>query len=731
MKNKSSNLIFRFLILPITALFLFESKAQNLVELKTDKTESYIGKYLETLTDETDLLTFKEALVSNRFNPSKSEVPNLGISPYPSWIRFNLINRSYNKEFIIRLALATIDYVDYYAIYEDGHIDSVKTGDCRPFANREFERPDFIFKLNLVKNQKVKILFKISGGEQLQAPIFIGEQTLLLKSLANEDTLMGIYLGVIIVMILYNMFIFFSTKDKNYLFYVIYILIVGVTQLNFNGYAYKFLWPNSIYISSIAVYILSSLVAISAMEFMKRFLSTKERHYKLHRYFILFYIIYYVAIVLALFKKFNLSYQIIQVNAMLASSFMIYVAAKISKPGYRPATFFLIAWSTFLVGVSVFVFKDKGVLPYNVFTCYTMQLGSAIEVILLSFALADRINILKKEKEDSQAATLKALEKNKELITTQNKNLEEKVQERTRELKATNKNLHVTLTNLKDAQTQLVNAEKMASLGQLTAGIAHEINNPINFVSSNVKPLKLDIAEILQIIKKYESITPQDVLEDKLKEIEAFKKHVDFNYVVEEIGKLLIGIEDGAKRTAEIIAGLKNFARLDESETKNADVNEGIRSTLILLKSSIPDTIKVELALGDIPIIECLPGKLNQVFMNLLSNALHALAQKKSVGDKKITISTYLLGENIFISFEDTGIGMTPEVKAKIFEPFFTTKDVGEGTGLGMSIVFKIMESHNAKIDIDTELGRGTKITLILNKTIKKNQEVTLRKEIE
>ena len=352
------------------------------------------------------------------------------------------------------------------------------------------------------------------------------------------------------------------------------------------------------------------------------------------------------------------------------------------------------------------------------FTFYTMPLGSAAEVILLSLALADRINVLKKEKEESQAQALLISQQNQKLITEQNIILEQKVHERTIELKVTNDELNVTLTYLKDTQTQLVNAEKMASLGQLTAGIAHEINNPINFVSANLRPLKTGIDEVLEVVAKYEGITSDSVLIDKLKEIAAFKKEIDLDYLKIEIEKLLAGIEDGAKRTSEIVSGLKNFSRLDESDIKEASINEGIESTLILLRSSFSKQIEIVTNLEKVPNIECYPGKLNQVFLNILSNALYAINKKGSSTNNKLIISTFEKEGQIYATFEDSGIGMTPDVKGKIFEPFFTTKNVGEGTGLGMSIVFKIIESHHAHLEVESELGKGTKITIILNKKL-------------
>jgi hypothetical protein len=182
----------------------------------------------------------------------------------------------------------------------------------------------------------------------------------------------------------------------------------------------------------------------------------------------------------------------------------------------------------------------------------------------------------------------------------------------------------------------------------------------------------------------------------------------------------LAGIEDGAKRTAEIVKGLKNFSHLDESDIKMADINKGIESTLVLLRSSIPDFISIEIDLGDIPMIECYPGKLNQVFMNILNNAVQAIENDKSEKQHKLSVSTFESENKIHIRITDTGIGMTEMVKDKIFEPFFTTKDVGEGTGLGMSIVFGIIENRHGQIKIDSEPGKGTKIELILPKELRR-----------
>jgi signal transduction histidine kinase len=402
------------------------------------------------------------------------------------------------------------------------------------------------------------------------------------------------------------------------------------------------------------------------------------------------------------------------------SIFMLVVGIIIARKGSRTAKFFTIAWSIFLIGVFIHAFKDFGILPYNYFTNYMMPVGSAIETILLSFALADRIKILQKDKEESQADALRISKENEDIIKRQNIILDIKVTERTVELQKSNEELNITLKNLKDTQSKLVDAEKMASLGQLTAGIAHEINNPINFVSSSVKPLKRDIADIITILDKYDELSTDGNAEAKIKEVNSLKKELDLDYLKEEIGTLLTGIEDGANRTAEIVKGLRNFSRMDEDDLKMANIHEGIDSSLVLLNSTLGGRIDIIKDYGDIPSIECYAGKLNQVFMNILTNATQAISSnKESQGKGTIHIKTYNKDQNVVIRIKDSGTGMPEEVRNKIFEPFFTTKDVGEGTGLGLSIVFSIIEAHKGYIEVESEQGKGTEFIITLPKVQK------------
>lgn len=700
------------IVLVFNVFFIIPTRGQAPLQVKKGVLERNFGKKIYVYTDEHNSLDINGAIKEKNFVKATTAVPNLGVTSNSYWLKFQAVNISGQSDVMLQLQLPTVDFVEFYLVDDSNKVlMGNKTGDRVRYSARTFDNPIYSFQFEMKPEKSYQLYLRLSGGEQLQAPLILGNTDAFVPEFENSFLIFGLYIGVISVMFIYNLFLFISTKDKSYLYYIIYIFVIALTQANFQGFAFKFLWPDNIWLSTYAVYILSSLAAMTAIEFMKQFLHTDHYVPKLHKTLNIFYIPYILALVAAFSGHLNLGYQTIQVTAVIAAVYMLVVAARVYSLGYNPAKFFLLAWSVFLLGVCSFVLKDYNILPYNTFTYNMMPFGSALEVTLLSFALADKINTFKKEKEESQAEALRVITENERLVREQNIVLEIKVKERTEELE-------LALTDLKEAQSQLVDSEKMAGLGQLTAGIAHEINNPINFVTSNIKPLELDILDLDTVIHMYESIDPEADLRPQIAKIESFKKQIDIVFVREEIKSLLSGIGEGARRTAEIIRSLKNFSRLDENDTKPVDLNEGIASTLVLVKNTFPDHLKLEKDFAELPLVECLPGKINQVFMNLITNAIHAIKSKEPKDQEGVlAIKTWQEGSDVKISIKDSGTGMPEEVKQKIFEPFFTTKDVGEGTGLGLSIVFRIIENHHGNIDVVTKLNQGTEfiITLPIN----------------
>ncbi|MGB0424889.1 MAG: 7TM diverse intracellular signaling domain-containing protein, partial [Flavobacteriales bacterium] len=426
------------------------------------------------------------------------EVPNLAATSNTYW--FYLAETELEPDAgvsVLELAYPTLDDVVVYKCNNQGVIDSLLFGERVPYETRKYKHHNYIFDFIPGTNY----LIRIRSDDQIMFPVYHGSYQAIMEKNGSKDVINGLYFGIMLVMFLYNLFVYFSTRDKAYLLYVAYLLSVGFMQAIFQGYAFRFVWPSSPWIAQTSVYVFSCLVPITAMWFTQVFIRTKENSKVLHYGFVLFMCLYVIAAVLGVLG-FHIQSQLF-IQAISASAIYTLIAGVIiARKGRREAKFFVIAWAIFLGSVVVWFMKDFGVLPYNDLTNHALQIGSAIEVILLSFALADRINLLKKEKESEQIARIQAIQENERIVTEQNIILESKVEARTKELETSNVELQTTLTDLQSAQSQLVDAEKMASLGQMTAGIAHELNNPINFVSSNVLPLKRDFEDVLEVLDK-------------------------------------------------------------------------------------------------------------------------------------------------------------------------------------------------------------------------------------
>ncbi|MEG4581886.1 ATP-binding protein [Microcoleus sp. MON1_C5] len=267
--------------------------------------------------------------------------------------------------------------------------------------------------------------------------------------------------------------------------------------------------------------------------------------------------------------------------------------------------------------------------------------------------------------------------------------------------------LNSALNELKKTQTHLVQSEKMSSLGQMVAGIAHEINNPVNFISANLPHTSKYTKNLLELVSLYKQKFPEVP-----PEIADFTEEIELDFIEEDLPHILDSMKIGTERIRNIVLSLRNFSRLDESDKKQADIHEGIENTLLLLSNRIKNRIYIVKKYGKVPSVECYPSQLNQVFMNLLSNAIDALNEIDRL-DKIITISTGVVRENggkfLKVAIADNGPGIPDSVKDKIYNPFFTTKPVGQGTGLGLAISYKIVvDGHGGSIKISQPPGGGT-----------------------
>jgi PAS domain S-box-containing protein len=362
---------------------------------------------------------------------------------------------------------------------------------------------------------------------------------------------------------------------------------------------------------------------------------------------------------------------------------------------------------------------------FNVFTSVSKMVDKDGNFIALVWSQRDitrskryQEEMIRIEKE--KAETLRILHENESAI---NKNLSKakselleknlELEKRTHELEAEKRRLKEAYVKLNQMQNQLLQSEKLASLGQLAAGVAHELNNPIGFVNSNLGTLAEYVKDIKKLMANYEKmermVKENKSVEKLLQDTGEFKEQMNLNFILEDFDKVISESQEGTQRVKTIVQDLKEFSHVDKGKLELADINKGIESTLHIVWNELKYKADVIKEYGDIPQIECLPQQLNQVFMNLLVNAAQAIPTHG-----EIRIVTRREGNNAIVEISDTGAGIPKENIDRIFEPFFTTKEANKGTGLGLSVAYGIIQKHNGEIEVESEINKGTTFRVIL-----------------
>lgn len=372
----------------------------------------------------------------------------------------------------------------------------------------------------------------------------------------------------------------------------------------------------------------------------------------------------------------------------------------------------------FYVALGASKSEAKAVLK-NVNYAFITVVGAVIMLLILTILvtsswvlkpLYDLVEALQSFESQEQAVTIPVKNDTEIGLLTESFNeMSKKIWQARSDLRKKITELEAANKELKDTQTKLVHSAKMVSLGQLVAGVAHELNNPIGFIYSNMTHLK-EYSEKL--------ITLAEIAEKDPPKLHSLKEEYEFDYIVKDLPKLVASCQDGARRTRDIVLGLRNFSRLEEAKLQEIDVHQSLDTTLNLLQGEIKNRIEIHRQYEPTPLIHCYASQINQVFMNILSNAVQAIE-----GTGHIWISTTALKDYkgskdrrgwVQVSIQDSGKGMSAETLEKIFDPFFTTKGVGQGTGLGLSISYGIVQNHGGEIQARSETGVGTEFIVII-----------------
>jgi signal transduction histidine kinase len=759
--NSSIYSLFLFLYLSLPN-FLFANDPLVLYDFKT---EHKVSKYIKYYFDSSNALGIKDILEDKALEWVDNKNPeslSLGFNTSTLWLSFDVINICCeNKNWYIELGYPPLDSITYYHITEDGKTTTIQDGDQYPVPNNSIKSKYYNFLMVLPNNGKSKIVFKIRSESSLAIPLSIYSAEGFSEKIQLEEYFFGAFCGIMVIMAFYNLFIYFSTKENSYLFYILYILTFLLQSLSLRGYIREYL-PSLLYLNNVAPILFTELSLFFGLSFTSSFLQTKENLPFLHKLILSYMSVPFIGLSLLFFTNYSIAIKYATITTFVSSFLILFVSITSIRNKFRPARFFILGWGMLSLGIVIYALRMGGILPHNFFTNSSYQIFSIMEILLLSLALGDKINILKKEF---------------------SQNLELKVNERTRELSAMVELVYEqkgaveqTLKELKETQAQLVEAEKKAALGQLVSSVAHEINNPISAIQANVgiaesalKPIFLDFfsfirtlsevqvnvfKELVQLsissqvyistreernLKKkidleFQQYTPKNEknfleIKDLLLELRLFDQfhkytelftEEDFLFVLQNLliliseFRALKNINISVEKTTKVVFILRKYLNTYiKGEYKTISISEEINKVLLLYDNYIRNSIKIIRLYNYELNINCISDDVKHVWRNLIYNSIQAMQstdKNLSISIDKIYKDTKMYAK---VQIMDSGIGIETENKQKIFSPFFTTKPQGEGIGLGLYISKTIIDEHNGQIEFESEKNK-TIFTILL-----------------
>ncbi len=636
--------------------------------LLDDSTELQdIGKQIHYLEDSSLKLSIEEVINNNleiRFKEYDQETINFSSTASAYWLKFK-VTKTIPGNFYLNVGSAYIDSISLYEFDDKNKLISTShTGDDLPFNTREIEVGNYLFALDFDENITRTFYLRVKSDQPLFFLLRVGTLPNFVAYEHDLDFLQGIYFGFMLLIFLYNLFLYFSTRERIYLYYIAYVFSITWFMASVFGYFFEYFWPNIPFLNGIVV-VSSGLTMITATLFTQKFLNTKESGSRMHRPSMVFLVVGILVCVLVLvgFKIEGL--MLAQGGLLIMAVFFLILGIRFKLKGYRPAKYYLFAWGALVIGIFFAILESLNI-TFVMTYLNAMQIGSALEVLLLSFALGDRINMYKKQKEDAQLEALLAAKENERLIQQQNIILEKKVKERTIEVASQNE----ALVNLNKEKDMLVNV------------VAHDLRTPLSHIRL-----------LIQLI----DVTSLHLTEDQK------------SYLTE--------IDNSADRLSQMIGRILNIHALETNRVKLKnqviDLVELVNYVVKCFRLTSEDK-EIKISMISEPgnhFVEVDKNYMIQVLENLVSNAI-----KFSDRGSKVFLHLKSHDGRTYVMVEDQGPGISEEDQKKLFGRFqklSAQPTEGEASiGLGLSIVKKYIEAMNGEIHCESQLSVGTKFII-------------------
>ncbi|MDH5298677.1 MAG: response regulator, partial [Desulfobulbaceae bacterium] len=652
-----------------------------------------LGLHSEFLEDPSGQLTIADVTtredLTARFTTSRQQTPAFGFTDSAYWLRFTIVNPTPDSlHSYIEVEYPLLDHIDLYTPDHDGRFQVTKAGDQLPFGTRKLQYRNNVFAVQLGAETAQTFYLRCQTTSSMNIPLLLLSPGGLAKRVNAEQTMLGLYFGILLVMLIYNLFIFISIRDITYLYYVCFIAAYLLFQLSLNGVAFQFFWPDALWWANISLPFFIFVAYFFATQFTRHILNTPKHTPRLDKVLLGCMAVASMGAVLSLLVSYAIS---IRFATILSLSVLVLFACGFIciLKGYRPARYYFIAWSVSLLGISVYALKTFAILPHTFITNWGIQIGSAWEVILLSLGLADRLQLIEAEKKQIQTDYSSRLENaNRELarsytkLETFNQELEQVVAERTADLSLLNDHLLREATERKLAEQRAEAANQAKS--EFLANMSHEIRTPMNAILGMTH-----LAFKQQLPAKFK--TYLEIIEGSSHSLLGIINDIlDFSKI--EAGRLEI-----EARRFELRPVLDRVADLFSRQLGDKGIN------LII---TVDDQVPLALV-GD-------SLRLQQILVNLISNAIKFTSRGEiilAVGCREASPEDGLL----VCAVTDSGKGISREAQPRLFTAFTqedssTTRKYG-GTGLGLAISKRLVELMGGEITLESEPGRGSTFT--------------------
>jgi len=463
---------FKFLFIYAIGILSFTVKAQTSepINYNNDSKIIRVGAHLEVYEDKNNDLTIDQVSKLNTFKNHHKTIPSFGLSGSTFWAKFNFKNNSDYQDFILEFNKVAIQELKLF--YKESDTSTKFTQQTLSLSKKKYSGRLFLFNLNIPQNTSKTIFIKFKSSWSVTFPVKISSKEQMFHKLFDEELFNGLYIGVFLIMIFYNLFIYFSIKDRSYIFYVIYIFLFLIFQMNENGFFFKYFLYKTPHIYDIAVKTLPIATSIAAIYFIRDFIKAPKYIPIIDKFHIVIVILFLTTIFFAFDEKYNhAAFISLNILTLVAALYALFTGLSVIHKGFKPAWFFIIAWSVLIVSITQFNLSSLGVLPYYPITDHSLKIGSVFEIVLLSLGLANRINVLKIEKEASQAKALALINEKKALVENQNFKLENLVAKRTEKLELRNE-----IINKKNEEKSIMMRE-----------IHHRVKNNLQMINSMVR----------------------------------------------------------------------------------------------------------------------------------------------------------------------------------------------------------------------------------------------------